>query len=93
MLEKLKKTGCVSHALSEENPHVFYKIINKFLRIFILKPQDLGGKDFIVCFDPLDGSSIIGLNWTVGSIFGVWPSDEKYPKIFHFKFVNFLKEY
>lgn len=61
MLEKLKKTGCVSHALSEENPH----------------PQDLGGKDFIVCFDPLDGSSIIGLNWTVGSIFGVWPSDEK----------------
>jgi hypothetical protein len=26
-----------------------------------------------VAFDPLDGSSIVGANWAVGSIFGVWP--------------------
>lgn len=26
-----------------------------------------------VAFDPLDGSSIIGANFAVGSIFGVWP--------------------
>ena len=39
--------------------------------------NDLGGEDFIVTFDPLDGSSIIGTNWTVGSIFGIWPNDER----------------
>ncbi|KAF2969714.1 hypothetical protein GQX73_g3833 [Xylaria multiplex] len=27
---------------------------------------------YVVAFDPLDGSSIIGPNWTVGSILGVW---------------------
>jgi sedoheptulose-bisphosphatase len=27
---------------------------------------------YTVAFDPLDGSSIIGANWTVGSIIGVW---------------------
>ncbi|CAM9673289.1 unnamed protein product, partial [Chrysoparadoxa australica] len=33
--------------------------------------QDMGGGS--VGFDPLDGSSIIDTNFTVGSIFGVWP--------------------
>ena len=28
---------------------------------------------FIVCFDPLDGSSIIDTNFTIGSVFGIWP--------------------
>lgn len=28
---------------------------------------------YTVAFDPLDGSSIIGSNFAVGSIFGVWP--------------------
>jgi sedoheptulose-bisphosphatase len=27
---------------------------------------------YAVAFDPLDGSSIIGPNWTVGSIIGIW---------------------
>ncbi|KAI8712516.1 hypothetical protein NCS52_01350000 [Fusarium sp. LHS14.1] len=37
-----------------------------------------GGKDttsnerYTVAFDPLDGSSIIGPNWSVGTIIGVW---------------------
>ena len=26
-----------------------------------------------VAFDPLDGSSVVGANFAVGSIFGVWP--------------------
>jgi hypothetical protein len=26
-----------------------------------------------VAFDPLDGSSIVGANFSVGSIFGIWP--------------------
>ena len=30
-------------------------------------------KLFSVAFDPLDGSSIVDANFTVGSIFGVWP--------------------
>ena len=29
--------------------------------------------DLQVAFDPLDGSSIVGANFAVGSIFGVWP--------------------
>lgn len=28
-----------------------------------------------VAFDPLDGSSIIGADWSVGSIFGIWAGD------------------
>lgn len=26
-----------------------------------------------MAFDPLDGSSVVGANWAVGSIFGVFP--------------------
>ena len=26
-----------------------------------------------VAFDPLDGSSIVGANFAVGAIFGIWP--------------------
>ena len=29
-------------------------------------------------FDPLDGSSIISCNWSVGSIFGIWKNSEEY---------------
>ncbi|KAG6009330.1 hypothetical protein E4U21_002637 [Claviceps maximensis] len=29
---------------------------------------------YTVAFDPLDGSSIIGPNWTVGTIIGIWAS-------------------
>lgn len=31
---------------------------------------------FSVAFDPLDGSSIVDTNFTVGTIFGVWPGDK-----------------
>lgn len=34
---------------------------------------DLGGSDYSVAFDPLDGSSVAGAGWAVGAIFGVWP--------------------
>ena len=30
---------------------------------------------YAVAFDPLDGSSIIGANWTVGAIIGIWDGD------------------
>ncbi|KKA25996.1 hypothetical protein TD95_002706 [Thielaviopsis punctulata] len=29
-------------------------------------------EEYTVAFDPLDGSSIIAPNWTVGAIFGIW---------------------
>lgn len=32
-----------------------------------------GEGGFSVSFDPLDGSSIIDTNFSVGSIFGIWP--------------------
>ena len=32
----------------------------------------LGGSKYCVAFDPLDGSSIVDANFSVGSIFGVW---------------------
>ena len=46
----------------------------------MVKISDIG--DYIVTFDPLDGSSIISTNFTVGTIVGIWKSDETY--IFNF---------
>jgi len=31
------------------------------------------GEGYYVTFDPLDGSSIVVNNFTVGSIFAIWP--------------------
>lgn len=55
--KNLKESGVVYNACSEESIH----------------PQVLcedGG--YTVCFDPLDGSSIVDANFAVGSIFGIW---------------------
>ena len=40
------------------------------------EPVDVGGSGFCVAFDPLDGSSIVDTNFSVGTIFGVWPGDK-----------------
>ncbi|KAI3438745.1 hypothetical protein D9Q98_001164 [Chlorella vulgaris] len=53
----LRGCGAVELASSEEKP----------------TDHEMGGSGYSVAFDPLDGSSIIGANWAVGSIFGVWP--------------------
>lgn len=60
-IASLEKSGLVAGAVSEELdfPHLF------------------SGRDnapFLVAFDPLDGSSNIAVNGTVGSIFSVLPS-------------------
>lgn len=34
------------------------------------------GGEYIVTFDPLDGSSIIDTNFTIGSIFAIWPAGD-----------------
>ena len=46
-----------------------------FLRLCICVNLQLTG-GFSVAFDPLDGSSIVDTNFTVGTIFGVWPGDK-----------------
>lgn len=35
-------------------------------------PPTATGEQYAIAFDPLDGSSIIAPNWTVGAIFGIW---------------------
>lgn len=35
--------------------------------------DESGEGEFTVCWDPLDGSSIVDNNWAVGTIIGIWP--------------------
>ena len=37
--------------------------------------EEEGKERYTVAFDPLDGSSIIAPNWTVGTIIGIWDGD------------------
>ncbi|WP_149415606.1 sedoheptulose-bisphosphatase, partial [Enterobacter hormaechei] len=63
LFESLRYSHFCKYACSEENP----------------EPEDMGGPvegGFSVAFDPLDGSSIVDTNFTVGTIFGVWPGDK-----------------
>lgn len=59
--EAAKKSSVIREGASEEDP--------------IIRNVDSGDEEgeFTVCWDPLDGSSIVDNNWAVGSIFGVWP--------------------
>lgn len=61
IFDNLEESGVVAIASSEEVPTE--------------KPITAGGK-FSVAFDPLDGSSIIDTNFSVGTIFGVWKGDK-----------------
>ncbi|CEJ81744.1 hypothetical protein VHEMI01857 [[Torrubiella] hemipterigena] len=65
--EALALCPAVATATSEEDP--------------VEKPSESGstaesrkasGEEYTVAFDPLDGSSIIGANWSVGTIIGIW---------------------
>ncbi|ROW18000.1 hypothetical protein VPNG_00238 [Cytospora leucostoma] len=55
-------------ASSEEDP------VEKPVHPGTARPDDGGGatENYTIGFDPLDGSSIITPNWTVGTILGVW---------------------
>lgn len=61
IFEALRNTGVVYAGLSEE-------------RAYITHLCDEG--QYIVTFDPLDGSSIIDTNFTIGSIFAIWPKGD-----------------
>lgn len=59
LLWKLAKSSTlVCEASSEEEPE-------------IVKTEHPDGQ-FVLCWDPLDGSSIVDNNWTVGTIIGIW---------------------
>ncbi|XP_020694759.1 sedoheptulose-1,7-bisphosphatase, chloroplastic [Dendrobium catenatum] len=63
LFESLRYSHVCKYACSEELPEL----------------QDMEGPaegGFSVAFDPLDGSSIVDTNFTVGTIFGVWPGDK-----------------
>ncbi|KAG5239921.1 Sedoheptulose-1 family protein [Salix suchowensis] len=63
LFEALTHSHFCKYACSEEVPEL----------------QDMGGPaegGFSVAFDPLDGSSIVDTNFSVGTIFGVWPGDK-----------------
>lgn len=57
LMKNLAATGVVSVASSEETPTE--------------EVMSENGR-FVVAFDPLDGSSIIGTNFAVGTIVGIW---------------------
>ena len=58
--DELKANKHVASFASEETPEL----------------QQMNRPGYCVAFDPLDGSSIIGSNFAVGSIFGVWKGSD-----------------
>ncbi|KAJ4320044.1 hypothetical protein N0V94_003609 [Neodidymelliopsis sp. IMI 364377] len=58
----IAKVPSITTASSEEDP------IEKSVQKEAVKSEE----QYTVAFDPLDGSSIIGPNWTVGTIIGIW---------------------
>jgi len=59
MWDVCQKTSLIKEGASEEEPEV--------------REMHADGQ-FCVCWDPLDGSSIVDNNWAVGTILGIWPA-------------------
>jgi len=60
MWDACKTSTVIREGASEEDP--------------LVRDTDEGGEgEFTVCWDPLDGSSIVDNNWAVGTIVGIWP--------------------
>merc|ERR1719331_3295055 len=64
MWDVCKTEPLIKAGASEEEPEV--------------REMHADGK-FCVCWDPLDGSSIVDNNWAVGTILGIWPSSTGIP--------------
>ncbi|KAF4967448.1 hypothetical protein FSARC_5021 [Fusarium sarcochroum] len=64
--ENIAKSSAIKTASSEEDP------VEKPSREGETTQADSSTEQYTVAFDPLDGSSIIGPNWSVGTIIGVW---------------------
>merc|ERR1719491_803362 len=60
MWDACKDSPTIREGASEEDPEV--------------RNTDEGGEgEYTVCWDPLDGSSIVDNNWAVGTMIGIWP--------------------
>lgn len=61
MWEACKNSAVIREGASEEDP--------------IVRDVDdgEGEGEYTVCWDPLDGSSIVDNNWAVGTMIGIWP--------------------
>lgn len=60
MWDVCKKTPLIKNGASEEEPEV--------------REMHADGK-YCICWDPLDGSSIVDNNWAVGTIIGIWGAE------------------
>ncbi|KAK4448394.1 sedoheptulose-1,7-bisphosphatase [Podospora aff. communis PSN243] len=69
--EALAKCPSVKVASSEEDP-----VERCVIHSCPVPDASSDTEQYTVAFDPLDGSSIIAPNWTVGTIIGVWDSGE-----------------
>lgn len=58
--DAVKKSTVIREGSSEEDP-------------IVRNVDESGEGEFTVCWDPLDGSSIVDNNWAVGTMIGVWP--------------------
>lgn len=66
--EALAECPSVATASSEEDP-VETPVVH------VGGTAAISGEKYTVAFDPLDGSSIIAPNWTVGTILGIWDGE------------------
>jgi sedoheptulose-bisphosphatase len=58
--DAVKASKVVREGASEEDP-------------VVRNVDESGEGEFTVCWDPLDGSSIVDNNWAVGTMMGIWP--------------------
>lgn len=58
--EAVKQSSVCREGASEEDP-------------VVRNVDESGEGEYTVCWDPLDGSSIVDNNWAVGTMMGVWP--------------------
>jgi len=65
-VEVLRRSGCVAGMASEEE--------DSFITV---EPESAG--DYVVVFDPLDGSSNIDVSVSIGTIFGIYPRRSEAP--------------
>lgn len=61
--DAVKESSVIREGASEEDP-----IVRN-----VQQPGQEETAEFTVCWDPLDGSSIVDNNWAVGTMVGVWP--------------------
>jgi sedoheptulose-bisphosphatase len=67
VFDAIRESGVFATAASEETPQ------ETNVMPAHVDTDDEDGPWYSLGFDPLDGSSIIDANFSVGSIFGIWP--------------------